>query len=72
MKPHFFGFKKNDFVVSNSKIINGNEIDFIKKDFNPSESSKSKFFDSKESWMKRRKPKERSHGEISDGKLKNH
>ncbi len=72
MEPHFFGFKKFVFAVSNSKIIIDKEIYFINNDFNPSEASKSNCFDSKESWMERRKPKERSHGEISDGKLKNH
>ena len=68
MEPHFFGFKKFVFAVSNSKIIIDNEIDFINNDFNPSEASKSNCFDSKESWMERRKPKERSHGEISNEK----
>jgi hypothetical protein len=72
MEPHFFGFKKFVFAVSNSKIIIDNEIDFIKNDFNPSEPSKSKFFGSEESRMERRKQKEWSHGEISDEKLKNH
>ena len=72
MEPHFFGFKKFVFAVSNSKIIIDNEIDFINNDFNPSEPSKSNFFDSEESWMERRKQKELSHGEISDEKLKNY